>query len=61
MTSLPDPATRKEYRRRFFRFLKVHKRPGLALFYLFHMTMHHHANMMARGMITGKKQIVNSF
>ena len=43
MTRVREPGLKREYRKRLWRFLKVHRRPGLVLFYLFHMTMHYHA------------------
>jgi hypothetical protein len=41
--------------------LKVHRRPGLALNYLFHMTMHYHAQYLAKRMASKELQLVNSF
>jgi radical SAM superfamily enzyme YgiQ (UPF0313 family) len=61
LSTLPDAELKKEYKKRFRRFLKVHKRPGLALFYLFHMTMHYHVSKMSTDMRVGRKQMVNSF
>jgi hypothetical protein len=61
MTLVRDPRLRREYRSRFWRFLKVHRRPGLVLNYLFHMTMHYHAYSLAKRMATREMQLVNSF
>ncbi len=61
MRHVPDPALRREYRRRLGRLLKVHRRPGLILFYLLHMTMHFHTYTMARQMNSGQRAIVNSY
>ena len=61
MTRVPDARLRREYRQRLFRFLKVHRRPGLVLNYLFHMTMHYHAQYLARRMASRELQLVNSF
>jgi radical SAM superfamily enzyme YgiQ (UPF0313 family) len=61
MSRVRDPLLRREYRNRLWRFLKVHRRPGLALFYIFHMAMHYHANYLARRMATRELQLVNSF
>jgi radical SAM superfamily enzyme YgiQ (UPF0313 family) len=61
MTLVRDPRLRREYRTRFWRFLKVHRRPGLVLNYLFHMTMHYHAYSLAKRMATREMQLVNSF
>ncbi len=62
LMSRVEPASlRREYVRRLWRFLKVHRRPGLALFYLFHIVMHYHVNTMASTMATGEARLVNSF
>jgi radical SAM superfamily enzyme YgiQ (UPF0313 family) len=58
---VPDPALRREYRARFRRMIKVRKRPGLVLLYIFHMAMHFHAYSLATSMNTGKREIVNSY
>ena len=61
MTRVPEPRLRREYRQRLWRFLKVHRRPGLVLNYVFHMTMHYHAQYLARRMKSRELQLVNSF
>jgi hypothetical protein len=61
MTRVPEPALRREYRKRLWRFLKVHRRPGLIFSYVFHMTMHYHARSLAQGMVAPKRQLVNSW
>ena len=61
MTRIEPASLRREYRKRLWRFLKVHRRPGLALFYLFHMVMHYHVHTMARTMAAGEARLVNSF
>lgn len=61
MRGIPSGEMRREYRKRFWRFLKRRPRPGLALFYLFHIAMHHHAYSMATLMKADERQIVNSF
>jgi radical SAM superfamily enzyme YgiQ (UPF0313 family) len=61
MTHVRDPELRRDYRARLWRFLKVHRRPGFVLFYLFHMTMHYHARSLARKMARRELQLVNSF
>jgi radical SAM superfamily enzyme YgiQ (UPF0313 family) len=61
MTRVPSRRLRQEYRRRLGRFLKVHRRPGLVLFYLFHIVMHFHAHKLARGMAEDEAQLVNSY
>ena len=61
MTGLPSAPLRREYRRRFWRFLKVHCRPGLALLCLFHLAMHYHAHTMAKQMSASEQRLVNTF
>ncbi len=61
MSGIESPALRREYRRRLGRFLKVHRRPGLTLFYLFHLVMHYHVHTLARTMAAGEARLVNSF
>ena len=61
MSGIESPALGREYRRRLWRFLKVHRRPGLTLFYLFHLVMHYHVQTMARTMASGEARLVNSF
>jgi radical SAM superfamily enzyme YgiQ (UPF0313 family) len=61
MKGVTDPELREEYRYRVKRFLKVRKRPGLFLFYVFHLAMHFNAYTMTRNMTTGRREIVNSY
>ncbi|AMV37426.1 B12-binding domain-containing radical SAM protein [Planctomyces sp. SH-PL62] len=61
MKNVPEPELRKEYRKRFMNFIKVHRRPGLVMFYVFHMAMHYHTWKMARSMSSRSQQLVNSF
>ncbi len=61
MTRVPDRALKQEYRQRLWRFLKVHRRPGLILNYVFHMTMQYHAQYLANRMANREMQLVNSF
>jgi radical SAM superfamily enzyme YgiQ (UPF0313 family) len=61
MTRVRDTRLRREYGRRLWRFLKVHRRPGLILNYLFHMTMHYHAQSLAKRVSARDMQLVNSF
>jgi hypothetical protein len=61
MTLVRDAELRADYRKRLWRFLKVHRRPGFVLFYLFHMTMHYHAQYLAKNMASRELQLVNSF
>ncbi|APW59136.1 B12-binding domain-containing radical SAM protein [Paludisphaera borealis] len=59
--SVPSAELRREYRKRLFNFLKVHRRPGLLLFYVFHLAMHYHTWKMAKDMSSRSSQLVNSF
>jgi hypothetical protein len=61
LRSIPEKHLRQEYKRRFWRFLQVKHRPGLALFYLFHIAMHYHAYSMARNMASKRTAILNSY
>jgi radical SAM superfamily enzyme YgiQ (UPF0313 family) len=61
MTKVREPDLRHEYRKRAWNFLKVHRRPGLLLFYVFHMVMHYHAWKMATSMASREAQLVNSY
>jgi radical SAM superfamily enzyme YgiQ (UPF0313 family) len=61
MTRIESPELRREYRRRLRRFLKVRRRPVLALLYLFHLVMHYHLHTMARTMAAGEKRLVTTF
>ena len=61
MTLVKDAQLRRDYRKRLWCFLKVHRRPGFVLFYLFHMTMHYHARYLATNMASRELQLVNSF
>jgi radical SAM superfamily enzyme YgiQ (UPF0313 family) len=61
MRSIPEKHLRREYRRRLARFLARRRRPGLTMFYLFHLAMHYHAYSMAQNMATRRTAIVNSY
>jgi radical SAM superfamily enzyme YgiQ (UPF0313 family) len=61
MTQIPEAALRREYRRRLWGLLKVHRRPGLILGYVFHMAMHYHAYSLARRVANPELQLVNSY
>ena len=61
MIMVPSAALRREYRKRLWRFLKVHRRPGLLLFYVFHLAMHFHTQTLASSMKSGERRLVNSF
>lgn len=61
MRRVPEAHLRREYRTRLKRLLKVHRRPGLVLLYVFHLAMHYHTYTLARQMAVGERKIVNSF
>ncbi len=61
LTRIESPELRRHYRRRLWRLVEVHRRPGLTLFYLFHLVMHYHVHTMARMMAAGEERLVNSF
>ena len=61
MTRVRDSKLRRKYSRRLWRFLKVHRRPGLILNYIFHMTMHYHSQALAKRVAARDSQLVNSF
>jgi radical SAM superfamily enzyme YgiQ (UPF0313 family) len=61
MTRVREPRLRREYRKRLWRFLKVHRRPGLILSYVFHLAMHYHAHQLAIRMVSVERQLVNSW
>jgi len=61
MGRIQPASLRREYRKRLWRFLKVHRRPGLTLFYLFHLVMYYHVYTIARTMAAGESRLVNTF
>ena len=61
MTRVRESELRREYSKRLWRFVKVHRRPGMILSYLFHMTMHYHAQSLAKRVAKRDMQLVNSF
>ncbi len=61
MTRVGEARLRREYRKRLWRFVKVHRRPGLVLLYLFHMAMHYHAYQLAKRVANPELQLINSY
>jgi radical SAM superfamily enzyme YgiQ (UPF0313 family) len=61
MTRVRDRKLKREYRKRLRHFLRVHRRPGLILAYVFHLTMHYHAHQLAIRMVQAERQLVNSW
>jgi hypothetical protein len=60
-SAIPEKHLRDEYKKRFWRFLRAKRRPGLAVFYLFHIAMHYHAYTLTRNMTAQRTAIVNSY
>jgi radical SAM superfamily enzyme YgiQ (UPF0313 family) len=61
MARVRSPRMRREYRSRLWRFLKVGRRPGLVLFYLFHIAMHHHLRALADRVASKEARLINSY
>jgi radical SAM superfamily enzyme YgiQ (UPF0313 family) len=61
MNRISDPELKREYRKRLWGLLQVRRRPGLLLFYVFHLAMHYHVRKLGRDMATRQAQLVNSF
>jgi radical SAM superfamily enzyme YgiQ (UPF0313 family) len=61
MTRVPDGKLRRAYRQRLWRFLKVRHRPGFVLFYVFHMTMHFHAQQLAKRVTRRDGILINTY
>ena len=61
MWNVSDPALRREYRRRLWRFIKVRRDPGLLVIFLFKCALHYHHYTMAHQMASGEARLVNSF
>jgi hypothetical protein len=61
MHKVPDPALRREYRRRVARLLQVRRDPAVLLLYLVKCAMHYHSYTMARQMARGDRPVVNVF
>lgn len=65
MRGVKDPELRTLYRKRLWGMLKVHRRPGLVLNYLFHLAMHYHSYTLARDVVRrsagDRRVLVNSF
>jgi radical SAM superfamily enzyme YgiQ (UPF0313 family) len=59
--AVPDPALRREYRRRFWNLVRHRFDPGMWLYYLIKIAFHYHAQTLARQMTGERAAIVNSF
>jgi hypothetical protein len=61
MTKIPDPALRREYRRRICRLIRARPDPGTLLTYTFKCAMHYHAYTMARKLAGRPKQVASTY
>jgi radical SAM superfamily enzyme YgiQ (UPF0313 family) len=61
MLRVPDPALRREYRRRVARLLRVRRDPETLLYYVIKCALHYHAHTMARQMASGRSAVVNTY
>ncbi len=65
MQKVGDQGLKREYRKRIGRLLKVHRRPGFVLNYLFHVAMHYHSWRLAKDVKArtagDRRVLVNSF
>jgi radical SAM superfamily enzyme YgiQ (UPF0313 family) len=61
MLGVPDASLRREYRRRFWRFLWRRPDPNMAILFLLKCAMHYHQHSMARQMATGDMPVYNTF
>jgi radical SAM superfamily enzyme YgiQ (UPF0313 family) len=61
LSAIPEKHLRRIYKERFWRFLKVKRRPGLVRAYLFHIVMHYHAFSMSRDMTSKRTAIFNTY
>lgn len=60
MRGVPDPALRREYRRRVWGLVKVRRDPAVVLGYVILCAVHYHAHTMARGIALGTTRVYNS-
>jgi radical SAM superfamily enzyme YgiQ (UPF0313 family) len=61
MMGIPDPALRREYRRRIGRLIRARPDPGTLLTYTFKCAMHYHAYTMARKMAGSQAAVVSGY
>ncbi len=61
MMGIPDPALRREYRRRIGRLIRARPDPGMLLTYTFKCAMHYHAYTMARRMASQRSAVVSGY
>jgi hypothetical protein len=61
MMGIPDPALRREYRRRIGRLIRARRDPGTILTYTFKCAQHYHAYTMARKMAAKRAALVSGY
>jgi radical SAM superfamily enzyme YgiQ (UPF0313 family) len=61
MRGIPDPALRREYRRRIGRLIRARPDPGTLLTYTFKCAMHYHAYTMARKMAGDRAEVLSGY
>ncbi len=61
MRNIPERELRREYRKRFWRFVTARPNANIAFFYLIKCVMHYHQCTMARQMAVEHGRVVNSF
>jgi len=61
MRNVPDPALKREYRRRVFRMVRARRDPAVLFGYVLHCAMHYHHCRMGRDMVRDGSPIVNPY
>jgi radical SAM superfamily enzyme YgiQ (UPF0313 family) len=61
MMGIPDPALRREYRKRIGRLIRARPDPGTLLTYTFKCAMHYHAYTMAQKMARDQAAVVSGY
>jgi radical SAM superfamily enzyme YgiQ (UPF0313 family) len=61
MTHIPEPALKREYRRRIGRLIRARPDPGTLLTYIFKCAMHYHAYTMARKMTSDRAAVLSGY
>lgn len=61
MRGVPEPALRREYRRRIVRLLRTRRDPVVLFVYLLKCVMHYHLHAMVRNMGVNQRRVVNTF
>ena len=61
MQGIPEPALRREYRRRIGRLIRARPDPGTILTYIFKCAMHYHTYTMVRRMTGDRAKVVSGY